>query len=394
MVLEGMSSEQRGSPAVVGEDLAHLDYAAEIALKNAALAAFWRQARLPARPEPVVASPRPRGYRTTSKRRVALLGGSAHLFLGQRKARAGMPEFVDSPLEPVEHAELYRFLQTRLSEPAFRVVGKHLSWLVVRGSYTERAVVFNVDTLFGPLVRKLKILGRQLAAADAAPIAAYVYVDESGSDYYLEARRSTRALDFKKLFGPDSLRVTYGDLRLGFHPTSFCQVNESIVPDLLRIAGQMLEPDAGERLIDLYCGHGLFSLAFAGRVRDVVGLDAAGPSIDAARENARRLRCGATRFIAGRITAEAIERLPAPTRDEIVVLDPPRDGTEAGVIGAISARRPRRVVHVFCSVDEIPAALREWNDGGYRPARVAPLDMFPGTAHLEVLVQLEPSPGG
>jgi tRNA/tmRNA/rRNA uracil-C5-methylase (TrmA/RlmC/RlmD family) len=386
--LENGASE---SPAgLVGEDLVHLDYADEIAIKDAAFAKFWRRARLPGVPRAIITSPRPRGYRTTSKRRVARVGDTAYLFLGDRKVRRDMPVFVESALEPAEHTQLYRFLQAKLSESPFRVVAEHLSWLVVRGSYRERAVIFNVDMLSGPLVRKLKTLGRELVAFDPPVVAAFVYVDESGSDYYLEARRPSRGtLDYKKLFGPESLRVAYDDLRLSFHPTSFCQVNESIVPRMLRIAADMLDPRTDERLIDLYCGYGMFSHALAGRVGEVVGVDAARASIDAAGHNARRLGYRAARFIESRVNIGSIERLPDREGDELVVLDPPRNGTERGVIAAVAARRPRRVVHVFCSVDEIPNALRQWKVGGYIPVRVAPLDMFAGTPNLEVFVQLE-----
>ena len=378
----------RDSPALAGEDLAHVDYPVEIAAKSEALASFWRTARLPTAPETLIRSPRERGYRTTSKRRVALLGEKASLFLGDRNAHRDQPSFVPSTLEPREHAEIYGFLQDRLSQTAFRIIAKHLNWLVVRGSYSERAVIFNVDSMFGPLVRKLKILGRQLATGPTPVTAAYVYVDETSSDFYLEARRPARALDFKKLFGPDSLRVAYDDLRLAFPPTSFCQVNESIVPQMLSVAEDLLQPLGNERLLDLYCGFGLFSHSLADHVGEVVGLDTAGPSIEAARANARRLGHRATRFTAARVTADTLDRLRAGDGKEVVVLDPPRDGTEHGVIEAIAARRPRRVLHVFCSVDEIPTALASWSAAGYKLGRTVPLDMFPGTPHLEVLVQL------
>lgn len=393
LVLERVRTRAPASDVSRGEGLASLDYEAEIAVKDAALAAFWEEARLPARPEAVVPSPRPRGYRTTSKRRAELRGRVMRLFLAERHARTDTPPFVPSPLEPREHAEIYRFLQAKLSDPTFHVVAQHLGWLIVRGSYAERAVIFNVDGLFGPLVRKLKILGRHLAEHRLPIVAAFVYVDDTESDYYLETRRPYRAMSFKNLFGPDLLRVAYGDLRLAFHPTSFCQVNESIVPQMLQLAEEMLAPRPGDRLIDLYCGFGLFAHALANRVREVIGVDAEGPSIEAAQANAKRLRHGRTRFIANRITADSLEQLPSPSGDEIVLLDPPRNGTERGMIQAIAARNPRRVVHVFCNVDEIPGALKEWEGGGYAPRRVVPLDMFPGTPNLELLIHLEPASG-
>jgi tRNA/tmRNA/rRNA uracil-C5-methylase (TrmA/RlmC/RlmD family) len=52
-------------------------------------------------------------------------------------------------------------------------------------------------------------------------------------------------------------------------------------------------------------------------------------------------------------------------------------------------RKPVRVLHIFCGTDEIPAALAEWERYGYRVKEVLPMDLFPGTPHLETLVALE-----
>jgi tRNA/tmRNA/rRNA uracil-C5-methylase (TrmA/RlmC/RlmD family) len=70
-------------------------------------------------------------------------------------------------------------------------------------------------------------------------------------------------------------------------------------------------------------------------------------------------------------------------------LDPPRKGTEPGVIRALAMRKPVRVLHIFCGTDEIPGALAEWERYGYRVKEVLPMDLFPGTPHLETLVALE-----
>jgi tRNA/tmRNA/rRNA uracil-C5-methylase (TrmA/RlmC/RlmD family) len=74
----------------------------------------------------------------------------------------------------------------------------------------------------------------------------------------------------------------------------------------------------------------------------------------------------------------------------MVVLDPPRRGTEIGVIGAVANRAPAKVVHIFCNIDIIPAELEQWKRVGYQTSKIVPLDMFPGTPNLEVLVLLEP----
>jgi tRNA/tmRNA/rRNA uracil-C5-methylase (TrmA/RlmC/RlmD family) len=71
-----------------------------------------------------------------------------------------------------------------------------------------------------------------------------------------------------------------------------------------------------------------------------------------------------------------------------VVLDPPRQGCAPGVIPPIAWRRPEVALHLCCGVDQIPRQLDEWRACGYRPARIVPLDLFAGTAGLEVAVEL------
>jgi tRNA/tmRNA/rRNA uracil-C5-methylase (TrmA/RlmC/RlmD family) len=182
-------------------------------------------------------------------------------------------------------------------------------------------------------------------------------------------------------------------IRLAFPPVVFSQVNGAMLPAITATARGLLGPLAGKPFLDLYCGYGLFSLTVGREAASVLGVDSEGPAIEAARENARRTGMGArARFLAGRIASEWLSsRLPRRGRAaEIVVLDPPRQGTAPGVIAEVAARRAERVVHVFCGTDEIPRELKSWCQSGYRVARVAPLDLFPGTASLETMVLLVP----
>ncbi|MGV1100989.1 class I SAM-dependent RNA methyltransferase [Thiovibrio sp. JS02] len=372
--------------------LAHLEYAAELATKNQGLALFWKHHRLAGKPEATIASPRARGYRTTSKRRGLLHGSTLYLLFGDKAAlpKKGQP-FEPSPLEPGEHAALFAFLQKKLSEATYRLVAGHLNYLIIRGSYAEQAIIFNVDMLNGPLVRKLKMLAEHLRKLPHPPAAAFVYLDPSKSDYYLESSRPAETLHFKKLFGPDKLAVSFAGCRYLFHPTSFSQINESMVEPMLEKAGELLVPAANENLLDLYCGYGLFSHFLAPGYRQVLAIDGEGPSIRAAEENSRlnRARGGKIKFMARRITAAMLEReLPPPTGPEALLLDPPRQGPLPGVIKELAGREPRKALHIFCGVDQIPQSLKEWQKGGYRPERIVPLDMFPGSANLEVLILL------
>ncbi|MBU0480802.1 MAG: class I SAM-dependent RNA methyltransferase [Proteobacteria bacterium] len=392
--MAGSPTKPVDSVTLQAAPLAHLQYGDELALKDKALKEFWQKFRLSGTPEPVIPSPRPRGYRTTSKRRCIFRGSQLHLVFGDKILKDQKRAFLESPLEPPEHARIYTFLQQKLSEPAWKLIAAHLNYLIIRGSYEERVVILNIRKMTGPLVHKLKILAEHLQKQPEPVTGVFAYLDPTGSDYYLESRRPESGLQMKKLYGPAHLSVQYGDCRFHFHPTSFSQVNESIVSFMLGKARELLAPGSKERLVDLYCGYGLFSHSLAGSCKQVVGIDAEGPSIREAQANAKlNGNTNKTRFHARRITPKSLhDLLPVSTEPTVYILDPPRQGPQRGVIEAICEREPGRVLHIFCGVDQIPAAFREWQENGYQVERVVPLDMFSGTANLEVLVLLTRKP--
>jgi tRNA/tmRNA/rRNA uracil-C5-methylase (TrmA/RlmC/RlmD family) len=385
------TARPQDSVTLQSSPLSHLDYTEEIRIKNQTVTLFWKHFRLPGQPEPIIASPKSRGYRTTSKRKTILKGNTLYLLFNDRALRSQKKPFVVSPLEPQEHGRIFEFLQQKVSEPPFKLVAGHLNYLIIRGSYLERAVIFNVDTLNGPLVRKLKILAGHLQKLPDTVTSAYIYPDPSCSDYYLEEGQSSDILQFKKLFGKADLTVSHHGCRYSYHPTSFSQVNEAMVPVMLDMAQTLLEPNPVETLLDLYCGYGLFSHFLAPGYKQVVGIDAEGPSIRSAIFNKKSNPASRkARFLARRITARSVEKIPLPDDlgAETILLDPPRQGPQEGVINALSRREPRKVLHIHCGVDQIPHSLRQWKQYGYKVQRIVPLDMFPGTAGLEVLILL------
>ncbi len=368
--------------------LAHLDYEDELAIKNKGLALFWQKHRLPGKPEPVISSPRRRRYRTTSKRRAFLKGSTLYLLFNDRALQYQKKPFVTSPLEPQGHGRIYEYLQKKISEPGFKLVAGHLNYLIVRGTYQEHAVIFNVDTLNGSLVRKLKIIADNLQKFYPKVTAAYIY-PAADSEYYLEEQQPTNLLQFKKLYGKAELAASHHQCRYFYHPTSFSQVNESLVPKMLETAKEMLAPQAGQNLLDLYCGYGLFSHYLAPSYKQVLGIDIEGPSIRAAISN-KKFNPGSrnARFLARRITERSTEEIPPPTSraEESILLDPPRLGPQKGVIATLALREPAKVLHIHCGIDQIPASIEQWQLCGYGVERIVPLDMFPGSANLEVLI--------
>ena len=388
------------------EPLASLPYDQELALKEAALAAYLRQARLPLRPRVLLPSPTPRGYRSTSKRRVVEREGRLALVVNRDDpARGG---FTQSELEPEEHARLFRRLASVLNEPALGRTAARLSWVILRSSAEGTALIFNATRSDQRILTGLARVSREVVAAGLRLAGAYLFVDPSRSDYYLELGSAGGRASLQRLSGPDTLSVRFAGTEFAFHPAVFSQVNPSLVPAMLSEAGRLL--GGGDRLWDLYCGYGLFAVALAsgGRFASVVGVEASADAIACARANAERMTSTQARPDAGgsrptaidfdlreaRITGPALKELFAEVpvaAAEALLLDPPYAGAPAPVLLASAGRGARRVLHVTCNTSRIPTDAAVWRRAGYRIADMVPLDMFPGTPELETLVLLEPA---
>lgn len=362
-----------------------LDYKDELAVKNKAFALFCEKNGLPP-PEEVLASPLPRSYRTTTKRRAVFENGKFALVFGEDDDCSEYAE----PLEPEEHLAIYKLVEDYLKKPVFKVLAEAMNWLIIRGSYKRRTVIFNVNEMNASVVRKLKLMGEHLTASNLGIFSAHVYFDPTRSDYYLEAQRPTNALAFKTLYGPKDLSLDLGDIRLKYPVTGFSQINESQIPNLLSKAKELLQPNAEEHMLDLYCGYGLFSLGIGKEAKSTFGVEWEGPSIEYAKNSARFLKRMNAKFLAGKIDGEFVEKkIPKFREPEIVLLDPPRKGVEQGVIPALAKRNPNRVLHVFCGTDEIPRSVNQWRIAHYKVSKIQPLDLFPGTPHLETMILFE-----
>jgi tRNA/tmRNA/rRNA uracil-C5-methylase (TrmA/RlmC/RlmD family) len=378
--------------------LALLDYDTELELKTSSIRKWWTQHALPDKPTRVIGSPESRHYRSTTKRRLVFRnGGWKWDFFLERlggEAKGGI-----DLLEPATHEAVYKQALAKLNEDSYRPLANALNFLIVRG-YPNLMVVFNVFRLNADVVRKAGLLAEHLGKMEGGKVvAAHIFYDKSRSDYYLEARVSEGAFRVKKLFGPEFLPMQIDNRRYLLHPTGFFQVNPSILPRVMAEVQNALKPQKTDRLIDLYCGCGLFTLPAAEICAQSIGIEGSPVSIDAAQRavgSAGPALTRRTRFIASRIDVKTLAKLlpPVDGTPEILLLDPPRQGTAPGVIPFLAERKPRRVAYLFCDMNTMPAEITRWRKQGYMVAKAVPFDMFPGTNNLEMLVVLLPDKYG
>lgn len=169
----------------------------------------------------------------------------------------------------------------------------------------------------------------------------------------------------------------------------FWQVHPGAASALVDEVRSMLEPQVGERLVDLYSGVGLFGLSLAGGVEgglDVTLVEGDRRACDLARVNAGERPATIVRADVGRWVA----RRGALTGADLVVLDPPRTGAGAAVVGAIATAGPRAAAYVACDPVALARDMATFAEHGMELVRLEGLDLFPTTHHVECVAMLAP----
>ncbi|EGT0650336.1 23S rRNA (uracil(1939)-C(5))-methyltransferase RlmD [Citrobacter braakii] len=177
-------------------------------------------------------------------------------------------------------------------------------------------------------------------------------------------------------------------LRLTFSPRDFIQVNEGVNQQMVARALEWLDVQPEDRVLDLFCGMGNFTLPLATRAANVVGVEGVPALVEKGRENALNNGLHNVTFFHENLEEDVTRQPWAKNGFDKVLLDPARAGA-AGVMQHIIKLEPIRVVYVSCN----PATLARDSDAllnaGYVIRRLAMLDMFPHTGHLESMVLFE-----
>jgi 23S rRNA (uracil1939-C5)-methyltransferase len=174
-----------------------------------------------------------------------------------------------------------------------------------------------------------------------------------------------------------------GNLRIDFKPQDFTQVHPGVNRLIVRQALHELALEPQERVLDLFCGLGNFTIPMARRAAHAIGIEGAAEMVARAGDNARRNGVSNIEFhVADLFRPEpAFAWLRQPVNK--VLLDPPRAGAQE-ILPFVARLRPARIVYISCN----PATLARdagmlVNEYGYRFTRAGVMDMFPHTAHVE-----------
>jgi tRNA/tmRNA/rRNA uracil-C5-methylase (TrmA/RlmC/RlmD family) len=168
----------------------------------------------------------------------------------------------------------------------------------------------------------------------------------------------------------------------------FWQVHPGAATALAAAVLEALDPQPGERALDLYAGVGLFAALLGERVGPSGAVTAVEADTRACADAARNT--GDLPHVRIRTAPVSAEVLARAGRVDLVVLDPPRAGAGLEVTRALAALRPRRTAYVACDPASFARDLRVLLDAGWSLVDLRALDLFPMTEHVELVAVLEP----
>jgi len=385
-------SSQRIDPACPhfgvcgGCSMQHLTPAAQVAVKQRVLEDnLWRLAQI--RPEtlypPIFGDPW--GYRQRARfavRNVPRLGG---VLVGFHEKRSSyVADMTSCQVVPKKVSDLLVPLRSLVASLS---ISERLPQIEVALGAHQHALVFRVlvPAQAGDLAR-LAAFGREHGFA--------IYVQPKGPDSVQRLWPESNDATAPEL----SYLLPEFAIDMLFRPTDFTQVNHRINEVMIRRAMSLLAPAAGERIADLFCGLGNFTLPIARSGASVFGVEGSAPLIRRAGENAHRNGLAdRVSYAVSNLFEITPEKLAAYGHFDKLLIDPPREGAielvkALGDSGKNAGKDgyARRIVYVSCNPSTLARdAAVLVHQKGYRMLGAGVINMFPQTSHVESIALFE-----
>lgn len=176
---------------------------------------------------------------------------------------------------------------------------------------------------------------------------------------------------------------------LKFHPMDFTQVNPEINKTMVARAIRYLDPQPEDRVLDLFCGLGNFTLPLATRCRHVVGVEGGEAMVVRGKENAAFNKLENVEFFGADLTQPFESQPWANGGFNKILIDPPRSGA-LEIVQKMAQFKPERIVYVSCNPATLARDAGELEKQGYALLSAGVMDMFPHTTHVESIAVFEP----
>ena len=217
------------------------------------------------------------------------------------------------------------------------------------------------------------------------------FADAHHIQFWLQTKGPESIVPFHPLDAPElAYSLPEFNVTMPFAPSEFTQVNSALNRVMISRAIRLLDPQPGERIADLFCGLGNFTLPIARIGAQVLGIEGSDALVKRAQQNAvsNGLR-GNTEFMVMNLFEMTEESFAKLGRFDKLLIDPPRDGAFELVKSLGGDNSPKRIVYVSCNPSTLARDAAELVQRGYVLKSAGVMNMFPHTSHVESIAVFE-----
>jgi 23S rRNA (uracil1939-C5)-methyltransferase len=219
-----------------------------------------------------------------------------------------------------------------------------------------------------------------------------IFADEQSIEWYLQAGGPDTIARLWPLTGDEQLHYylpdELGDITMCFYPGDFTQVNADINRRMIIQAIKLLDLQPDDRVLDLFCGLGNFSLPIARRCASVTGVEGSQDMVMRASINASNNGLSNTSFYTADLFTDYDKASWAVPEYSKLLLDPPRSGA-IEIVSRIREILPKVIVYISCNPATFARDAAELEKRGYKMTQAGVMDMFPHTGHVESMAKFE-----
>lgn len=190
------------------------------------------------------------------------------------------------------------------------------------------------------------------------------------------------------LYGKGYIEDTLCEKTFRISAKSFYQVNPIQTELLYKKAIELAALTGKERVIDAYCGIGTIGLIASDAAKEVLGIEVNPDAVRDAIRNAKANRVKNIQFYRADAGAYMVQMAEQDMRADVVLMDPPRAGSDEAFLSSVVKLAPERIVYISCNPETLARDLKYLKQKGYEAGKAWPYDMFPWTGHVETVVLL------
>lgn len=209
------------------------------------------------------------------------------------------------------------------------------------------------------------------------------FSQQKGTTFYLQSSKD----ELELLDGTPQFYSEVG-VEIPFNPTNFIQINQKINAQMVQLAMDWLALEKSDRVLDLFCGLGNFSLPIAKRVQHVVGVEGIQEMVTQASDNANLNQIDNVQFYQANLEESIAHQAWANEKFDKIILDPARAGASS-VVAQLSDFDVQSIVYVSCNPATLARDCQILLEQGFKLTKLTMLDMFPHTSHLESMALFE-----